>query len=218
MPPANSSTPPAAPRSRVRLPPAERRRQIVEAATRLVGEQGFYGMSLKDVADAVGLTQPGLLHYVHTKEGLLQLLVEQAYDQRFDPEDYVATGDPAATHPDGASLPGYFRYLVANNARDPQLIKLYMVLGAESSSPEHPAHEYFRQRPDAAWGLYSATRWRVPPSTGGFSSLRPLVEMTLASMDGLQVRLFRDPPIDLVTEWARYEQVLFPSPVWDGYR
>jgi len=37
-------------------------------------------------------------------------------------------------------------------------------------------------------------------------------------MDGMQIRSFREPPIDLVEEWARYERVLFPSPLWDGYR
>ena len=35
------------------------------------------------------LTQPGLLHYVGSKDGLLRLLVEEGYDRRFDPEDYV---------------------------------------------------------------------------------------------------------------------------------
>ena len=212
--PSTSKTP----RPRVRLTPAERIAQILEASTDLVSRHGFYGLSLQDVADAVGLTQPGLLHYVKTNDGLLQLLVEQKYDQRFDPEDFLASGDPAATHPDGASLPAYFRYLVRNNARDPQLIKLHMVLGAEATSPEHPAHDHYASRPAAVWELYSATRWRLPPSVGSFEEVRPLVEMSLAAMDGLQLRMFRNPPIDLETEWARFEAALFPSPVWDDYR
>ncbi len=130
-----TSTPqtPGRPR-RVRLSREERLAQIIEASTRLVSRQGFWGLSLQEVATEVGITQAGLLHYVHTKEGLLQLLIEQGYDRRFDPEDFIATGDAAATHPDGASFPAYCRYLVANNARDPQLIRLYMVLGAESMS------------------------------------------------------------------------------------
>jgi len=206
------------PRRRVRLTPEVRRRQIVDAAVRLVGERGFYGVSLQDVADAVDLTQPGLLHYVGSKDGLLRLLVEEGYDRRFDPEDYIATGDPAATHPDGASLPGYLRYLVAHNAENPQLMRLYMVLGVEAASPEHPAHDYFRNRPDAVWGLYSGTRWRLPEAVGPWEDQRGLVEMAIAAMDGMQIRSFREPPIDLVEEWARYERVLFPSPLWDGYR
>ena len=203
---------------RVRLSREERLGQILAVGTRLVSEQGFYGLSLQEVAREVGITQAGLLHYVHTKEGLLQLLIEQRYDQRFDPQDFVATGDPDAVHPDGASFPAYCRYLVAHNAMDPQLIRLYMVLSAESLSPEHPAHEYFDARPDAVWELYSATRWRIPPEVGGWSQMRPLVEMTIAAMDGLQLRMFRSPAIDLATEWAGFERVLFPSPIWDEYR
>ncbi|HCX84686.1 MAG TPA: TetR/AcrR family transcriptional regulator [Micrococcales bacterium] len=210
------ATPPA--RTRVRLTPEERRSQVVAASVRLVSEHGFYGISLQDVADEVGLSVPGLLHYVGTKEGLLQLLVEQGYDRRFDPDDFVATGDPDAVHSEGVSFPAYCRYLVRHNAENPQLMKLYLVLGAEAASDGHPAHAYFVDRPRSVWELYRRTRWRVPPAVGTFDDMRDLVEMTLAAMDGLQARWFRRPAIDLVAEWAKFEGVLFPSPVWDGYR
>lgn len=211
-------TPDEAPRRRVRLPRETRIAQILEESVRLVSRHGFYGFSLQDVANAVGISQAGLLHYVGTKEGLLQLLVEQRYDHRFDPEDYVATGDPAATHPDGASFPGYCRYLVRNNAADPQLIRLYMVLGAEAIAPDHPAHQYFDSRPDDVWELYSQTRWRIPREVGTWEDARPLVEMAIEAMDGVQLRSFRSPEVSMIDGWARFEDVLFPSPVWDGYR
>ena len=54
--------------TRVRKSPEERRREIMDAAVRLVGEKGYYGTSLKEIADAVGMSQPGLLHYIGTKE------------------------------------------------------------------------------------------------------------------------------------------------------
>lgn len=211
-------TSPPAPRRRVRLSREERLAQIVDVASRLISERGFSSLSLQDVARAVGITQAGLLHYVGTKQGLLQLIVQQGYDQRFDPDDFVATGDPVAVHPDGASFPAYLRYLVANNARDPQLVRLYVVLGAEAIAPDHPAHDYFDIRPEAVWELYSRTTWRLPPEVGGWAGMRDLVQMAIAAMDGLQLRLFRSPAIDLVAEWARFERVLFPSPVWDDYR
>jgi hypothetical protein len=58
----------------------------------------------------------------------------------------------------------------------------------------------------------------MPPEVGPFSGQRDLVEMVIEAMDGIQVRLFRRPAVDLRDEWARFERVLFPSPVWDGYR
>jgi AcrR family transcriptional regulator len=215
---ARAGTSPAAPRRRVRLSREERLAQIMSVASRLISQRGFSSLSLQDVAREVGITQAGLLHYVGTKQGLLQLIVQQGYDQRFDPDDFVATGDPAAVHPDGVSFPAYLRYLVANNARDPQLVRLYVVLGAEAIAPDHPAHDYFDIRPEAVWELYSRTTWRLPPEVGGWAGMRDLVQMAIAAMDGLQLRLFRSPAIDLVAEWAKFERVLFPSPVWDDYR
>ncbi|MEW1960096.1 helix-turn-helix domain-containing protein [Kineococcus sp. NPDC059986] len=210
-----SSAPPV---RRVRMTREARRAQIVEVTTRIISERGYAALSLDEVARAVPMTRAGLLHYVGSRQGLLQLVVEQGYDQRFDPEDFVATQDPAATHPDGVSFPAYLRYLVAHNAQDPQLLRLYVVLGAEALVEDHPLHDYFDRRPEQVWALYSATRWRLPPEVGGWEGMRDLVQMAIAAMDGLQLRAFRSPPVDLPSAWATFEAVLFPSPVWDGFR
>ena len=50
---------------------AERRRQIVDAAFELFAAHGYRGASLQDVADRVGLSQTGLLHYFPSKRELL---------------------------------------------------------------------------------------------------------------------------------------------------
>lgn len=209
---------PAPPRTRVRRRPEERRAEILEAAVDLVAQHGYYGLSLNELAARVGLSQAGMLHYVGNKEGLLQLLVEQRYDRRGTPTDFVATGDPAATHPDGISFPAYCRYLVDYNSKRPQLMKLYMVLGTEAASPEHPAHTYFAGRPDAVWDNYLTYTWRLPPQVGPFEANRDLVETTIEAMDGAQLRSFRNPPVRLTDEWLRLERLLFPSPLWDGFR
>jgi AcrR family transcriptional regulator len=49
--------------------------QILTEATRLFAERGFAGTSLKDIADATGLTRPALYHYFANKEALLARLV-----------------------------------------------------------------------------------------------------------------------------------------------
>jgi hypothetical protein len=48
--------------------------------------------------------------------------------------------------------------------------------------------------------------------------MRPLVRMCIEAMDGVQLRVLRQPPVDLYDEWLAFEKILFPSPVWDGYR
>ena len=42
-------------KKRVRKSPEERKREIIAAAGKLIGEKGYYGTSLKDIADAIGL-------------------------------------------------------------------------------------------------------------------------------------------------------------------
>lgn len=39
-------------KKRVRKSPEERKREIIAAAGKLIGEKGYYGTSLKDIADA----------------------------------------------------------------------------------------------------------------------------------------------------------------------
>lgn len=52
-------------------------RDLVDHATRLFAEQGYETTTLRDVADAVGVSRSSLYHYVSSKEDLLAMLVEQ---------------------------------------------------------------------------------------------------------------------------------------------
>ena len=58
---------------------AERRRQIVEAALRLLAEVPLSSLTTRQIAREVGLTQPALFRHFHTKEELLRAVVD---DQR----------------------------------------------------------------------------------------------------------------------------------------
>ena len=46
----------------------DRRAEILNAAVELFGTLGYYGTSLQKIADRVGLTKAGVLHYVGSKE------------------------------------------------------------------------------------------------------------------------------------------------------
>jgi AcrR family transcriptional regulator len=50
--------------------------EILEHATRLFAERGYDGTTLQDIADAIGITRPGLYHYITSKEQLLAALVK----------------------------------------------------------------------------------------------------------------------------------------------
>ena len=208
-------------RRRVRLTAEERREQIITVATELVARYGFNGLALQEVADGCNISQAGLLHYIGNKNGLLELLLNQRYDAQGTPDDFKATGDPAAIHPEGISLPAYFRYLVNFNEQRSKLMEMYMTLGIEATDPEHPAYAYFINRPDQVWNVYCGYQWRLPPSVvkaGGWSTMRPLVEMAIEAMDGAQIRSFRHPKVSLSDEWARWDEMLFPDDVWHGFK
>ncbi|WP_373176389.1 TetR/AcrR family transcriptional regulator [Bifidobacterium adolescentis] len=129
-------------KKRVRKSPEERKREIIAAAGKLIGEKGYYGTSLKDIADAIGMSQPGLLHYIGNKERLLSLLVTDNYDQQGTPADFAKSGLPGSDS-DGMLFPAYLRFLVRYNAQRRSLLQLYMVLETESFNADHPLHEYF---------------------------------------------------------------------------
>lgn len=68
----------------------ERLDQIVSAAVRLINARGFNGMSLQAVADEVGITQAGVLHYVGSKHGLLVEVIRRYYDRSSTSDDYLS--------------------------------------------------------------------------------------------------------------------------------
>ena len=49
--------------------------EILEHATRLFADRGYDGTTLQDIADAIGITRPGLYNYIDSKEQLLAALV-----------------------------------------------------------------------------------------------------------------------------------------------
>jgi AcrR family transcriptional regulator len=189
--------------ARVRLPVAERRRQIIEVTTRLIAERGFWGLSMQDVADDCGLTVPGLLHHVTSKDRLLLAVLDHR-----DAEDGRALvdqlGHDAGSVPGGADLRRVCAALVRRNASQPEIVRLFAVLEAESLAPGHPAHSYFVTRQERALAAF----------TGLANGSVSLARQVMAMMDGLQIQWLRDPEgTDLAAEWERAAEVLFVATV-----
>ncbi len=59
-----------------RLPAQERRDQIIDVALAVFANQGFYGASMNDVADAAGVTKPVLYQHFGSKRELYLALLE----------------------------------------------------------------------------------------------------------------------------------------------
>lgn len=63
--------------AKTRLPSAERRAAIVSAAMRLFGKNGFKGTTTREIALAVGVSEPVLYQHFSTKRELYTAIVDQ---------------------------------------------------------------------------------------------------------------------------------------------
>src|ERR1700751_3581873 len=68
-------------RKRVRAKPEDRRAQILDEATKLIGQRGYYGFGIRELAQRCEITDAGLLHHCGSKEKLL-IAVLEARDRR----------------------------------------------------------------------------------------------------------------------------------------
>jgi AcrR family transcriptional regulator len=178
---------------------AQRREQLLDAATTLIAERGYWGLSLQDVADACGITLPGVLHHVGSKDGLLVAVLERR--DRLDEAalaGHLAESAGAGRTPDLADV---CDALVARNARQREIVRLYAVLEAESLTPDHPAHDFFAERQRRTLALMS--RWQPPDGDA-----EALARHVLAVLDGLQLQWLRDPELDLLATWRAVSRQL----------
>jgi AcrR family transcriptional regulator len=60
---------------------SERRDEILDAALRLFSERGVMGVSTRDIAGTVGISQPALYAHFRSREDLLAELCERAFDE-----------------------------------------------------------------------------------------------------------------------------------------
>ena len=71
--------------SRKRLPPSERRQQIVDGAVAFFAEVGLEGKT-RDLATRIGVTQSLLFNYFASKDDLIEAVYEQVYLNRLSPD------------------------------------------------------------------------------------------------------------------------------------
>src|SRR5918997_6050398 len=62
--------------SRPRMSSEERKASIVQAACRLFSEKGFRGVTTRELAAAVGVTEPVLYEHFRTKRDLYSAIIE----------------------------------------------------------------------------------------------------------------------------------------------
>jgi AcrR family transcriptional regulator len=173
------------------------RERILRAALELFAARGYRGASIEAVAQEVGLTRQGVLHYFPSKVHLLLGVL--------DLRDQDDTARVLAQLGDEARLDDALLAVVRNNQAAPALARLFAVLSAESVDAEHPGHDWFRERyraVRAALARGAADAQAAGELTGAIPPDHLAVLLT-ALMDGLQLQFLLDPEsVDMVEPLA----------------
>ncbi|MFE9423774.1 TetR family transcriptional regulator [Kitasatospora sp. NPDC006697] len=181
---------------------AARRQLILEAALAAYAEAGSRGVSVRDIAERVGLTDAGVLHHFGGREELLTAV--------------LAARDAAAARRYGEEAALWRPEMLAENADTPGLVKLFVDLSAAAAEEAHPAHEYFTERYQVLRQRYANALAAGPPAgrpPEPDAGVEPewAARMLIAATDGLQQQWLLDPSIDMAEDIARLRDVLLEA-------
>lgn len=186
-----------------------RREQILAAAVELFGEVGYRGTSLRDIAQRVGITHPGLLYHFNSKQELLSAVLARRDETNDDA--FALLDQPGPIEHVRKVLE-----LAEHNATIPGMIELFATLSAESTDPDHPAHDYFTERYERIVGINQ----EIFDDLAAGGHLKPGVDPALlgasftALMDGLQIQwLYAPTKVDMAAHLRHYFNTYLKDPL-----
>jgi AcrR family transcriptional regulator len=169
---------------------AQRRREIIAAAVQVFSESGYRDGSLRDVADRAGITHAGIRHHFPTKVDLLEAVL--------DWRDRDALARAGQGSPRGRAVLHAWVGAVVQNTATPALVDLEITLGAEATSSDHPAHEYFTQHYESGEKILRRAYEAIEADgelADGFTP-QAAARMVLAMTIGVQALWLRNRDID----------------------
>ena len=181
---------------------------ILDAALKVFAESGYRSGSLRNVAERVGMSEAGLLHHFPSKSALLAAVLERRDEQTQEQFDF----DPSH----GVEVLRSLVKLAEYNASTPGVVELFCTLSAEATSPEHPAHGWFKERYAFTRGM-TLTAFRELAESGDLRSEVTPEEAsrgTIALMDGLQIQWLLDrDSVDMAGDLRSYLNALLTRPL-----
>jgi AcrR family transcriptional regulator len=169
-----------------------KRAEILDVALEVIARDGYSGATVKNLAEAVGLSQNGLLHYFGSKDALFAEILRHEDDiaaERFNP----ATTDFASDLVD--------RLLDAIEAEiaSPGMSQLSLRVTGEATELGHAAHALLRDRYTVIRAVVHDAVLRLQDEGRVPAGLDPTAIATLvfASWDGLRIQWMFDNTIDV---------------------
>ena len=171
-----------------------KREEILERALEVIAREGYRGASVKEIADAVGLSQAGLLHYFDSKEELFTEILRKR-----DEVDMVHYAPLSPEEEERADLRHGYLDVIRHNRDVPGLVQLFSRLSVDAADPQHPAHRYFIERNDTLRAVFA--RALAQRQAAGELSDRvdaeTLARIFQAVADGMQIQWMLDPDVDM---------------------
>lgn len=168
-----------------------KRDEILTRALEVIAREGYRGASVKELADAVGLSQAGLLHYFDSKEELFTEILRKR-----DEVDSAAFGVDSAPV---SELRRAYLSVIRHNADVPGLVQLFAQLSVDAADPGHPAHRFFLERGRALRSIF-AEAIAAKQAAGELSDrvdADTLARILQAVSDGLQLQWMLEPDVDM---------------------
>ncbi|MBN9176517.1 MAG: TetR/AcrR family transcriptional regulator [Microbacterium sp.] len=171
-----------------------KREEILERALDVIASEGYAGASVRAIADAVGLSQAGLLHYFDSKEELFTEILRKR-----DEVDAALFGGVDATSATAEELHEGYVAVVRHNTDVPGLVHLFSRLAVDAADPAHPAHDYFLARGAGLRVLYVDALERAQREGALTSDVdaETLARILQAVADGMQLQWMLDPDVDM---------------------
>lgn len=169
-----------------------KRAEILDTALAVIDEHGYTGATVKQLADAVGLSQNGLLHYFGSKDTLFLEIV------RRHEQDVAAQVDPE--HADfAANLAERILSAASDSTARPGMSTLMLNLAPAASEATHPAHDYMRNRYEVMREITTSALTVLQargefPADGDPAAAAALIA---SALDGLQMQWLYDPAVDV---------------------
>ena len=194
--------------ARIRENAEVRRRRILDQAVGLIGERGYYGFTIQELARRCGLSNPGLLHHFPSKHAVLQAVIQEVEAEETDvmlPLVQSAVHELRGDDAKDAVL-HILRTIVARAINRPDICRLQAGLQFESLDPAHPVHEWWLKREARTLAFFT-------------DLLRPHVDapqlvarQLRAMLDGLGLQWLRaDRGFDVAAAWDDALSRLLPE-------
>lgn len=169
-----------------------RRAEILTAAVEVIAQQGYSKATVKELADAVGISQNGLLHYFGSKDALFAEILRHR-------DEMSASEISVDEHDFSNELVDAILYAVAEETESPGMAQLMLRMAGEATESDHLAHDFLRNRYQAIRSIVEkAVNQRkdlgqVPPEVDAST----VASLVYASWDGLRIQWMYDKSIDV---------------------